>query len=80
MGLFQERQGGGARRHALAYFEGDPADHTIGLELKHPDDLDKVGAELANAGYQARPGTKDECDQRRVKAFIATQDPTGNKI
>ncbi len=71
---------GDTRDHTLAYFEGDPADHTIGLELKNPDDLDKVGAELEKAGYPARLGTKDECEQRRVKAFIATQDPTGNKI
>jgi len=71
---------GDTRDHTLAYFEGDPADHTVGLELKNPDDLDKVGAELDNAKYPTRLGTKDECEQRRVTAFIATQDPTGNKI
>jgi len=71
---------GDTRDHTLAYFEGDPADHTVGLELKNPDDLDKVGAELDNAKFPVRLGTKDECDQRRVRAFIATQDPTGNKI
>ncbi|MGH7248759.1 MAG: VOC family protein, partial [Pseudomonadota bacterium] len=71
---------GDTRDHTLAYFEGDPADHIVGLELKNPDDLDKVGAEFDNAKYSARLGTKDECEQRHVKAFIATQDPTGNKI
>jgi 2,3-dihydroxy-p-cumate/2,3-dihydroxybenzoate 3,4-dioxygenase len=71
---------GDTRDHTLAYFEGDPADHTVGLELKNPEDLDKVGAELDNAKFPVRLGTKDECDQRRVRAFIATQDPTGNKI
>lgn len=71
---------GDTRDHTLAYFEGDPADHTVGLELKNPDDLDKIGAELDNAKYPVRLGTKDESDQRRVRAFISTQDPTGNKI
>jgi 2,3-dihydroxy-p-cumate/2,3-dihydroxybenzoate 3,4-dioxygenase len=71
---------GDTRDHTLAYFEGDPADHVIGLELKHPDDFDQVGSQLDNANFPVRMGTKEECEQRRVNAFIATQDPTGNKI
>jgi 2,3-dihydroxy-p-cumate/2,3-dihydroxybenzoate 3,4-dioxygenase len=71
---------GDTRDHTLAYFEGDPAEHIVGLELKHPDDFDRVGAELDNADFPVRLGTKEECEQRRVKSFIATQDPTGNKI
>jgi 2,3-dihydroxy-p-cumate/2,3-dihydroxybenzoate 3,4-dioxygenase len=71
---------GDTRDHTLAYFEGDPGDHTIGLELKDHRDFDDVGAQLDNANYPVRMGSKDECEQRRVHAFIATQDPTGNKI
>src|SRR5665213_2730453 len=71
---------GDTRDHTLAYFEGDPNDHTVGFELKNPGDLDQVGAQLDNANYPARLGTREECEQRRVAAFIATQDPTGNKI
>ena len=37
---------GDTRDHTLVYFEGDPADQTIGLELIDPDDLDAVGAAL----------------------------------
>src|SRR5579863_3723055 len=41
---------GDTRDHTLVYFEGDPADQTIGLELIDPDDLDTVGAALEQAG------------------------------
>ena len=71
---------GDTRDHTLVYFEGDPTDHTIGFELINPADLDAVGAELEKAGHPVHFGTKEECEQRRVKAFIASTDPSGNKI
>src|SRR4029077_17548396 len=46
----------------LVYFEGDPADQTIGLELIDPDDLDAVGAALEQAGRPVHFGTREECD------------------
>ena len=66
--------------HTLVYFEGDPLDQTIGFDLHDPDDLDRVGAELETAGQPVHLGTREECDRRRVRAFIASTDPTGNKI
>jgi 2,3-dihydroxy-p-cumate/2,3-dihydroxybenzoate 3,4-dioxygenase len=71
---------GDTRDHTLVYFEGDPSDHTIGFDLLDPDDLDKVGAVLENAGHPAQLGTPGECEQRRCKGFIATRDPSGNRI
>ena len=71
---------GDTRDHTLALFEGDPADQTIGLELDDAGDLDAVGAVLENAGHRVHFGTREECDGRRTKAFIATTDPSGNKI
>jgi 2,3-dihydroxy-p-cumate/2,3-dihydroxybenzoate 3,4-dioxygenase len=71
---------GDTRDHTLVYFEGDPADHTIGFELKQGVDLDTVGAQLEKAGYRARPGSREECDARRVRGFIATTDPSGNSL
>ena len=62
---------GDTRDHTLVYFEGDPADQTIGLELNDPNDLDAVGAALEKAGRPVHLGTRDECDSRRTKAFIA---------
>jgi 2,3-dihydroxy-p-cumate/2,3-dihydroxybenzoate 3,4-dioxygenase len=71
---------GDTRDHTLVYFEGDPNDHTIGFDLLDPDDLDRVGAELERAGRPVHLGTKEECDRRRVRSFIASTDPSGNKI
>jgi 2,3-dihydroxy-p-cumate/2,3-dihydroxybenzoate 3,4-dioxygenase len=71
---------GDTRDYSLAYFEGDPADHTIGFDLLDPDDLDTVAAELEKAGQPVHFGTKDECDARRCRGFVASKDPTGNKI
>jgi 2,3-dihydroxy-p-cumate/2,3-dihydroxybenzoate 3,4-dioxygenase len=71
---------GDTRDHTLVYFEGDPSDHAIGFDLIDHDDLDRAGAALENGGNAVHLGTKEECERRRVRAFIATRDPTGNKI
>ncbi|HUB45838.1 MAG TPA: VOC family protein [Acetobacteraceae bacterium] len=71
---------GDTRDHTMVYVEGDPTDQAIGFDLRNPDDLDAVGAELENAGHPVHFGTKEECEQRRVKAFIASHDPSGNRI
>jgi 2,3-dihydroxy-p-cumate/2,3-dihydroxybenzoate 3,4-dioxygenase len=71
---------GDTRDHTLVLFEGDPADQAIGLDLLDPGDLDQVGAALEAAHRPVRLGTREECDARRTKAFIASTDPSGNKI
>jgi 2,3-dihydroxy-p-cumate/2,3-dihydroxybenzoate 3,4-dioxygenase len=71
---------GDTRDHTLVYFEGDPADHTIGFELYDPADLDAVAAALETAGRPVRLGSPGECEERRVRGFVASTDPSGNKI
>ena len=71
---------GDTRDHTLVYFEGDPRDNTIGFDLEDRERLDFVAAELEKAGHPVHQGTQQECELRRVKDFIATRDPTGNKI
>jgi 2,3-dihydroxy-p-cumate/2,3-dihydroxybenzoate 3,4-dioxygenase len=71
---------GDTRDHTLVYFEGDPSDHTAAFDLVDPHDFDRIGAELENAGHSVRMGTPAECEQRRVKRFLAFRDPTGNKV
>ena len=71
---------GDTRDHTLVYFEGDPADHTIGFDLLDPDALDAVAAELEKGGHPVHQGTAEECEKRRVRAFVASRDPSGNKI
>ena len=87
LGLERARQEAGAfyfrsdsRDHTLAYFDGDPADHTVGFELRTADELDAAAAELSNADVEVRLGSADECEQRHVRSFIHFKDPTGNKI
>lgn len=87
LGLEPVRQEAGAsyfrsdsRDHTLVYFEGDPADHTVGFELRTADELERAAAELSNRGVDVRAGTPDECEQRHAEAFVHFKDPTGNKI
>jgi 2,3-dihydroxy-p-cumate/2,3-dihydroxybenzoate 3,4-dioxygenase len=71
---------GDTRDHTLVYFEGDHSDHTIGFDLLDYAGIDIVAAELEKAGQPVHLGTAEECERRRVKAFIASKDPSGNKI
>jgi 2,3-dihydroxy-p-cumate/2,3-dihydroxybenzoate 3,4-dioxygenase len=68
------------RDHTLAYFEGDPRDHCVGFELRSGDELETAAAQLSDGGVAVRPGRADECEQRRVRAFVEFRDPTGNRI
>jgi 2,3-dihydroxy-p-cumate/2,3-dihydroxybenzoate 3,4-dioxygenase len=68
------------RDHTLAYHQGDPLDHVVGFELQTARELEHAAAELATAGHVVRAGTKSECEQRRVEAFVAFKDPSGNAI
>jgi 2,3-dihydroxy-p-cumate/2,3-dihydroxybenzoate 3,4-dioxygenase len=69
-----------SRDHTRAYFEGDPADHTVGFELRTADELEAAARELNDSGIAVRAGTQEECEQRHVQSFVHFEDPTGNKI
>jgi 2,3-dihydroxy-p-cumate/2,3-dihydroxybenzoate 3,4-dioxygenase len=71
---------GDTRDHTLVYFEGQANDHAVGFDLRDPEALDAVATELERAGRPVHYGTKDECEQRRVRAFVASSDPSGNRI
>ncbi|MGV3653037.1 MAG: VOC family protein [Noviherbaspirillum sp.] len=69
-----------SRDHTLVYFEGDPRDHVTGFELASAGELEAAAAALDNAGYRVRAGSQEECEQRRVHAFVNFTDPSGNSI
>ncbi len=69
-----------ARDHTLVYFEGDPADHTVGFELRSAELLDAAAAQLSDAGVAVRHGSAAQCEQRCVGAFVNFRDPSGNSI
>ena len=69
-----------ARDHTLCYVEGDPREQTVGFEVASGHDLDSAGALLDNSGHKVRLGTKDECEQRGVTAFLNFSDPSGTNV
>jgi 2,3-dihydroxy-p-cumate/2,3-dihydroxybenzoate 3,4-dioxygenase len=68
------------RAHTLCYFEGDPADQTVGFEVEDESKLNAAAATLEKLGHPVHGGTPTECSQRKVKTFIGFKDPTGNQI
>jgi len=68
------------RDHTLAYFEGDQDDQTVGFELRGTDAMDAAAAKLAAVGVTVRRGSAEECDERRVQAFVAFRAPRGHHI
>lgn len=68
------------RAHTLCYFEGDPADQTVGFEVEDASKLDAAAATLDRLGHPVHAGTSTECAWRKVMAFIGFKDPTGNQI
>ena len=69
-----------ARAHTLCYFEGDPADQAVAFEIASEAELEQAAATLERMQSGLRLGTAGEAAQRKVKAFIAFRDPTGNQI
>jgi 2,3-dihydroxy-p-cumate/2,3-dihydroxybenzoate 3,4-dioxygenase len=68
------------RAHTLCYFEGDPADQTVGFEVEDEDKLTAAATTLDELGHAVHVGTATECSLRKVSAFIGFKDPTGNQI
>lgn len=71
---------GDDRDHDICYIAGDPRDHVLGFEVASEEGLDLACQELTAAGIPARRGTAEDCRDRRVVAFVAFEDPTGNRF
>jgi 2,3-dihydroxy-p-cumate/2,3-dihydroxybenzoate 3,4-dioxygenase len=69
-----------SKGHTLCYFEGDPSDQAVGFEVASEAELDQAAATLDAMHHEVQLGTANEAALRKVKAFIAFRDPTGNKI
>jgi 2,3-dihydroxy-p-cumate/2,3-dihydroxybenzoate 3,4-dioxygenase len=68
------------REHTLCYFAGSPADQTAAFEVSERVDLETAACELDRLGHHVRLGSAEEAELRRVRKFIAFNDPTGNRI
>ncbi len=71
---------GDDRNHNICYFDGDPADQTLGLEVRSFDALAAAEAALQAAGVPTRHGDDAEAAARRCMGFTNFKDPTGNSI
>lgn len=68
------------RDHTLVYFEGDPADHCVGFELRDAAALDAAAGAISDLGLAVRHGSAEACEQRRVHGLVQFTDLTGNHI
>jgi 2,3-dihydroxy-p-cumate/2,3-dihydroxybenzoate 3,4-dioxygenase len=68
------------REHTLCYFEGDPRDQTLAFEVGSHTALSAAASELERLGHSVHAGTPSEAEARKVREFIAFNDPTGNRI
>jgi 2,3-dihydroxy-p-cumate/2,3-dihydroxybenzoate 3,4-dioxygenase len=68
------------RDHTLCYFEGDPHDQAVAFEVGSRAALSAAASELERLGHPVHAGTPSEAEARKVREFIAFNDPTGNRI
>jgi 2,3-dihydroxy-p-cumate/2,3-dihydroxybenzoate 3,4-dioxygenase len=68
------------REHTLCYFEGDPHDQAVAFEVGSRAALSAASSELERLGRPVHAGTPSEAEARKVREFIAFNDPTGNRI
>lgn len=68
------------REHTLCYLDADPAVQVVAFEVDTRAELAAAAAELERLGHGVHEGSAGEAEQRKVRAFIAFDDPTGNRI
>lgn len=68
------------REHTLCYVEGDPRDQTVAFEVASRAVLSAAAGELERLGHAVHAGTSSEAEARKVREFIAFNDPSGNRI
>ena len=68
------------RHHCLALVEGPSGVISAGFTVADTDALAAAETELERAGTAVRRGSADEARSRRVREFIAFDDPFGNRL
>ncbi len=69
-----------ARAHTLCYVDASPEAQSVGFQVDTQADLSLAACELERLGHAVHVGTAADSDLRQVSAFIAFNDPTGNRI
>src|SRR6266436_1675140 len=68
------------RDYTLAFASGDHAVQSVGLEVRHSDDLDAALEGLRRLGLSAGRGSAEDCALRKVKDMISFADFSGNRV
>src|SRR5260370_26060973 len=68
------------RHHCLALVEGPSGVISSGFSVACPDALAAAETELERSGITVRRGSAGEARSRRVREFIAFDDPFGNRL
>src|SRR6266498_4237321 len=68
------------RHHCLALVEGPSGVISSGFTVADSDALAAAETELERSGTGVRRGSADEARSRRVREFIAFDDPFGNRL
>jgi 2,3-dihydroxy-p-cumate/2,3-dihydroxybenzoate 3,4-dioxygenase len=68
------------RHHCLALVEGPSGVISSGFTVANSDALDAAETELERSGISVRRGSAAEARSRRVREFIAFDDPFGNHL
>lgn len=87
IGLELVREGDGCawlrgddRDHNVFYFDGDPADHTVGFEVADEAAFLNAERQLDDAGVVCERATEAGRASRRCMDYLSFRDPTGNKV
>ena len=68
------------RHHCLALVQGPSGVISSGFAVAGPDELAAAESELERTGFRVRRGDPAEARSRRVREFIAFDDPFGNRL
>src|SRR6202012_1243024 len=68
------------RHHCLALVEGPSGVIASGFTVAGPDELDAAETELERSGISVHRGSAGQARSRRVREFIAFDDPFGNRL
>jgi 2,3-dihydroxy-p-cumate/2,3-dihydroxybenzoate 3,4-dioxygenase len=68
------------RHHCLALVEGPSGVLASGFQVADEDALAAAETELERAGFRVRRGDKADARSRRVGAYVAFDDPFGNRL
>jgi len=68
------------REHTLCYVEGDPREQVVAFEVASRTALSAAASELERLGHPVHAGAAGEAEARKVRDFIAFDDPSGNRI